>query len=127
MIETDRAEALGALYAADATDADTVDVDDLSPRAASLAKGTIAHKTDIDAAIAHASTSWRIERMAAVDRNILRLGSFELMYTDLSRAVIIDEAIKLAKEYSTLDSGKFINGVLDAIARQVREPTATNP
>jgi len=122
MIENDRADALGALYAADATDTETVDVTGISPRAAGLARGTMEHRSDIDAAISDVSTSWRVERMAAVDRSILRLAAFELMYTDLSTAIVIDEAINLAKEYSTVDSSKFINGILDPVARNAREP-----
>lgn len=120
MIETDRATALGALYAADSTGSDTADVDGLTKRAAHLVTGTMEHKVAIDEVITAASDSWRLERMAVVDRNILRLASFELIHTDLSTAVVIDEAVNLAKEYSTASSGAFINGVLDAIARSVR-------
>lgn len=123
MIEQDRAAALGALYAADVTDAGSVDVSDLTPRAAHLARGVLEHRVAIDEAIAEASTSWRVERMPVVDRNILRLGTFELVFTNLSTAIIIDEAIKLAKEYSTASSSKFINGILDAVGRAARKPT----
>ncbi len=71
----------------------------------------------VDAIIRKASTNWRIERMARVDRNVLRLGTWELRAsTDVPRAVVLDEAVELAKRYGTEDSGKFVNGVLDRIA-----------
>lgn len=71
----------------------------------------------VDAAIRKASTNWRIERMARVDRNVLRLGAWELLHRqDVPRAVILDEAVELAKRYGSEDSGAFVNGVLDRIA-----------
>lgn len=121
MIERDRADALGALYAWDSTGSESVDVDDISPRAAHLVNGVVNNIEEIDRAISEAATSWRIERMAVVDRNILRLGTFEVRHTGLSRAIVIDEAIRLAKEFSTAGSGKFINGVLEKIATNVRD------
>ncbi len=71
----------------------------------------------LDKAISSASSHWRIERMAAVDRNILRLGAWELLHrNDVPRAVILDEAIELAKSYGTAESSAFVNGVLNTIA-----------
>ena len=58
--------------------------------------------------------------MPSVDRNILRIAAYELMFTDLSHAIVIDEAVNLAKEYSTAGSGRFVNGVLDTLATAVR-------
>ncbi|MDA2978597.1 MAG: transcription antitermination factor NusB [Actinomycetota bacterium] len=121
MIEQDRADALGVLYAWDSTGSDSVDTEGVSTRAAHLAMGVVSNAEGIDQAITDAATSWRIERMAVVDRNILRLGTFELQHTGLSRAIVIDEAIRLAKEFSTAGSGKFINGVLEKIATNVRD------
>ena len=70
-----------------------------------------------DARIGKASTNWRVDRMTRVDRNLLRLGSWELAAKpDVPRAVIIDEAVDLAKRYGTKESGAFVNGVLDRIA-----------
>ena len=67
--------------------------------------------------IRKASTNWRIERMARVDRNVLRLGTWELaQIDDVPRAVILDEAVELAKRFGSEDSGSFVNGVLDRIA-----------
>ena len=127
MIEQDRADALGVLYAWDSTESDTPDTDGVSTRAAHLAKGVVSNAEAIDQAITNAATSWRIERMAVVDRNILRLGTFELQYTRLSRAIVIDEAIRLAKKFSTAGSGKFINGVLEKIATNARDANDPAP
>jgi N utilization substance protein B len=74
----------------------------------------------IDQQIAAASTHWRVERMARVDRNVLRLGAWELMKrTDVPRAVILDEAVELAKAYGTDESSAFVNGVLNRVADAV--------
>lgn len=74
----------------------------------------------VDAAIRKASTNWRIERMARVDRNVLRLGAWELLHRpDVPRAVILDEAVELAKRFGSEDSGSFVNGVLDKIAEDL--------
>ena len=71
----------------------------------------------IDLKIAGASAHWRLERMARVDRNVLRLGTWELVKrSDVPRAVILDEAVELAKSYGTEESSSFVNGVLDKIA-----------
>lgn len=74
----------------------------------------------VDEAVRKASTNWRIERMARVDRNVLRLGAWELMRrADVPRAVILDEAVELAKRYGSEESGAFVNGVLDRIAENL--------
>jgi len=71
----------------------------------------------LDKQIAEASTHWRIERMARVDRNVLRLGSWELAHRpDVPRAVVLDEAVELAKAYGTDESSAFVNGVLNRMA-----------
>jgi N utilization substance protein B len=71
----------------------------------------------LDKRITEASAHWRIERMARVDRNLLRLGAWELeSRSDVPRAVILDEAVELAKSFGTEDSSAFVNGVLDRIA-----------
>ena len=75
----------------------------------------------VDAEITKASAHWRLERMARVDRNVLRLGAWELLHRkDVPRAVILDEAVELVKTYSTDDSGSFVNGILATIAPEVR-------
>ena len=86
--------------------------------AAALAAGVLAKKTDLDSAIARVARNWSISRMPVIDRNILRIGAFELLGDDpLPRGIVINEAIELAKRFSTADSGKFINGILDKIGR----------
>ncbi|MEO7332135.1 MAG: transcription antitermination factor NusB [Minicystis sp.] len=71
----------------------------------------------IDESIRKASTNWRLERMARVDRNVLRLGAWELQQiVAVPRAVILDEAVELAKRYGSEESGAFVNGVLDRVA-----------
>jgi N utilization substance protein B len=74
----------------------------------------------VDESIRKASTNWRLERMARVDRNVLRLGAFELIESrDIPRAVILDEAVELAKRFGSEESGAFVNGVLDRLANDV--------
>jgi transcription antitermination protein NusB len=80
-------------------------------------RGVRATLADLDARITQASTNWRLERMARVDRNLLRLGAWELLNrSDVPRAVVLDEAVELAKRYGTEESGAFVNGVLDRLA-----------
>lgn len=82
-----------------------------------MLRGVAATLEGTDESIRVASTNWRLERMARVDRNVLRLGAWELANAmDTPRAVIIDEAVELAKRYGTTDSGSFVNGVLDRVA-----------
>ena len=79
------------------------------------------HAEQVDAMIAAHAKNWRIARMAAVDRNILRLGTFELAYTDTPSAVVLNEAVDLARRFGSDPSPAFVNGILDAVARDVRE------
>ena len=80
-------------------------------------RGVAAGLDKVDEAIRKASTNWRLERMARVDRNVLRLGIWELRETsDVPRAVILDEAVELAKRFGSEESGAFVNGVLDRAA-----------
>ncbi len=83
-----------------------------------LARGTAADVTEIDKQIAAKSEHWRVERMAVVDRNILRLAIYELRLAELPAPVVIDEALELARQFSSDESLAFINGVLDAVHRQ---------
>ena len=93
-----------------------------------LAEGTMAHVQEIDQLISAHANNWDIKRMAVVDRNILRLGVFELRYvTDVPPTVCINEAIELAKRFGDAESAKFINGILDAIHKaSVRKDTPTD-
>lgn len=75
----------------------------------------------LDEMIAERARNWRLSRMAAVDRNILRLGAYELAHTDTPAAVVLDEAVELARRYGSDASPAFVNGILDALAKQLRE------
>lgn len=80
-------------------------------------RGVAAELSAIDGRIRAASQNWRIERMTRVDRNVLRIGTWELLAKkDTPRAVILDEAVEIAKLFGSEESGKFVNGVLDRIA-----------
>ena len=81
-----------------------------------VVKGTIEHLSEIDAIISQHSESWEISKMPIIDRNILRFAIYEILYMDdIPPKVTIDEAIDLANDYGTPNSGKFINGILDKI------------
>lgn len=81
-----------------------------------LIEGVIAHKDEIDAKISAYAKNWELKRMPTIDRNILRLGIFELMFCpDIPSKVSINEAIDLAKKYSGICAGKFANGILDKV------------
>ncbi|MDE0884638.1 MAG: transcription antitermination factor NusB [Myxococcota bacterium] len=79
------------------------------------------HRAELDRSISQYSANWRIERMAAVDRNILRLGTYELLHTATPVGVILNEAVDLARRFSNDPSPAFVNGILDALARGVRD------
>lgn len=127
-----RKRALDMLFQADVRDAAPADV--LAAEAARAAgepareaswlyareivDGVIAHRTEIDELIRAHARDWKLERMPAVDRSVLRIGVWELLHNpDVPAAVAIDEAVDLAKQYSTEESGAFVHGVLARIAR----------
>jgi len=81
-----------------------------------LVMGVASHQPELDALIVRYSEHWRLERMGAVDRNLLRLATYELLYQlDIPPKVVINEAVELAKKYGTEASGAFVNGLLDRI------------
>lgn len=87
-----------------------------------LLRGTLARIVEIDNELVRQTTHWRLERLAAVDRNILRLAMYELIYeSDTPHAVVIDEAIEIAKKFGAKDSGRFVNGVLDGFVKRRSE------
>jgi len=87
--------------------------------ATSLVKGTLEHLKDIDDRVRRLSVGWELQRQPAVDRNILRMAFFEILYMDqIPPSVSINEAVDLAKKYSTEESGRFVNGVLGALLRE---------
>ena len=85
-----------------------------------LARGTSDMAPDLDKRIEHNSQHWRLERMPPVDRNILRLAIFEMTRQKTPVAIVIDEALELARQFSGEESVKFINGVLDAVHKELR-------
>jgi len=88
-----------------------------------LAVGAQGRVDELDAAITEAAANWRLDRIAPVDRTILRLGAYELFgEAETPSAVILDEAVELAKRFGEADSPAFVNGVLDAIRRKARGP-----
>jgi transcription antitermination factor NusB len=83
--------------------------------------GIIEHRDELDAKISGVAENWQIHRMAVIDRNLLRLGTFEFVHlADIPPKVSINEAIDLAKRYSTAESGAFVNGILDKLRTQIR-------
>jgi len=102
----------------DVADAQVLQPDELTQM---LITGVEQHGRDIDDLIAAHAKGWTLQRMPTIDRNVLRIGIFELMgRPEVPIAVVIDEAVELAKRFSTDDSGRFVNGVLSAIAPKVR-------
>ncbi len=91
----------------------------------SLTAGVKEHQAGLDAMISQVAENWRLDRMAAIDRNILRLGAYEMLYCpEVPAKVAINEALELAKRYSTAQSSRFVNGILDRVLQwQTEEPT----
>lgn len=114
--------AVQALYQADQTGDPAAATADLTGKALRLAEGTLAVLPDLDEAIEGASDRWRVDRMPAVDRAVLRLALYELRHErDTPVGVVISEAVRIAKEFSTARSGAFVNGVLAALAETERD------
>ena len=90
------------------------------PFVRSLVQGVSDHRAEIDEELRGRSVSWSLERMPAIDRALLRLGVFELRFTDVPVGACLSEAVELAKRYSTEDSHRFVNGVLSAVAKDAR-------
>lgn len=85
-----------------------------------LVDGVLEHKADIDRRISQAADNWRVERMATVDRNVLRIGTYELLYTrEIPAGTVFDEAIEMARRFGGPESPGFVNGVLDQVRKNV--------
>ena len=111
-------------YSKGITPADALAVQVLEPDALTtlLVVGVGEHVEELDAAIAARAKGWTLVRMPVLDLNILRLGAFELAHRpEVPLAVAIDEAVELAKRFSTDDSGRFVNGVLSALVDDLRQ------
>jgi len=121
-----RERALELLYEADAKAATVTEILAALPvtpdaYAVDVVTGVSEHATRIDGVISRLAADWPLDRMPAVDRAVLRLGVYELAERpDVPTAVILDEAVALAKRYSTDESGRFVNGVLAAAAKELR-------
>lgn len=91
-----------------------------------LVRGVAADLEELDRRLGAASRHWRLERMARVDRNVLRLATWELLRApETPRAVVLDEAVELAKRFGTADSGAFVNGVLVKVAEDAGRPAGS--
>jgi transcription antitermination protein NusB len=127
--------ALQMLFAADVAEMPTDDVvrsywaelgeseldDTARAFATRLATGTLSNLDQLDERIRSRAEHWRISRMAVVDRNILRLAVYEFLYEPTPRTVAINEALEIARRFSTYEATQFINGILDAIKRDLDE------
>ena len=127
---------LQALFQQDLTDSKKEDLDDLLSEAAeeergyarSLVIGVLENKQELDSRISEVTANWKLERIAAVDRAVLRLGLYELLeMTEVPPKVVINESVELAKKFSTEKSGAFVNGVLDKIYQTMSAGRGPSP
>lgn len=101
--------------------------DDVRQFAEYLVRGTYKHRAAIDQKIIQYTENWDLERMAVIDRNLLRFSVYELLYMDdIPPKVTINEAVNIAKKYSQADAGKFVNGILDKINHSEERPRAAD-
>ena len=97
---------------------DASDEPPLPPYAVELVEGVVEHQAQIDGLLAQHAEGWTLERMPAVDRNVLRIGAYELLFrTDVPDAVAVSEAVELAAQLSTDESPRFVNGLLSRLAQ----------
>jgi len=111
---------------ADGTLADRLEVNDppVNPYTVSLVEGVAAHIGEIDALLEEYSVGWSLDRMPAVDRNLLRIAVYEIQYLDdVPDAVAISEAVELAKDLSTDESPRFVNGLLSKVSQVTKNPS----
>ena len=119
------AEEKGAATWGQKTELPPPDADELAVRqfAEPLIRGTLEHRDEADELIKKYAKNWDLHRMAAVDRNILRLAIYEMYHRDdIPPVVSINEAVDIAKKFSTQDSGKFVNGILDKVKSELLRP-----
>jgi transcription antitermination protein NusB len=103
---------------------DRLKEEELRPFALSLYDGVVAQAEEIDRRLTAVAENWRLPRMAVVDRNVLRLGACELLFApETPAAVVLDEAIELARRYGSANSPAFVNGVLDRLLQTARHST----
>ena len=127
-----RETALGILYEADVREESVADalanqVLEPPPYAAVLLRGLAEHLDDVDTLLRRYARDWALERMPVIDRNVLRVAVYELAHRpDVPTGAVLSEAVELASRYSTAESGRFVNGVLAKVARELR-PTEVAP
>jgi transcription antitermination protein NusB len=95
--------------------------DDLAEFARALVAGVRRHRAEVDGLLEGAASNWSLKRMAATDRNVLRLGAYEIMFSDTPDRVAIDEAVELAKRFGSTQSSQFVNGILDKVMHEKGE------
>ena len=100
---------------------------DLIAFAKSLLDGVRRNREELDRLLEQAAEHWSLPRMAATDRNVLRLGAYEILYTDTPGRVAINEAVELAKRFGTSQSAQFVNGILDRLYNQYRPDDSPPP
>ncbi len=89
-----------------------------------LFHNVVANRKELDKALSAKAANWSLRRMAAIDRNVLRLGAYEILMTDTPGRVVINEAVELAKRYGDRQSGQFVNGILDRVLHQTASSSA---
>ncbi len=89
--------------------------------AVGLLTGVRRNRSELDSVLSETAENWRLERMAATDRNVLRLGAYEILYTDTPDRVAINEAVELAKRFGAKQSAQFVNGILDRFVKRQEE------
>lgn len=121
MTKEPRDQALERLYEAEQRNTADVDLAGIPAKAERIIRGVLGRKDELDARIEATSEHWSVERMPPIDRTVLRIGLYELQHEpDIPTAVIVSEAVRLAKTYSTERSGAFVNGVLGHLADEER-------
>ncbi len=98
--------------------------DDLRSFARDLVAGVRQNRAELDVALEKIAANWSLKRMAATDRNVLRLGAYELLHSDTPGKVAVDEAVELAKRFGSAQSASFVNGILDKVlhSKEAHEP-----
>lgn len=124
-VDVGQSEVEFALFQAFARDAEspaTALAEQDAEYARQLVRGASAHLGEIDKEIGQLAKEWALERMANVDRNVLRLAIFEILYRpDVPASAVVNEAVELVKQYSTAESGKFVNGILGSLLRREQQ------
>lgn len=98
----------------------------LAEFARGMVSGIRKHRQEVDALLEQSAENWQLSRMSSTDRNVLRLGAYELLHGDAPGQVVIDEAIELAKRFGAAQSSKFVNGILDKVFKENAECRKSN-